>query len=281
MPIEHRRRRKSSPWCSPPSSTPGAAGPAHGSPARRPRAASTSSFAPALAEPFGPERRRAHRRRAQRPGPDAALRERPARVAGAAACCASASASARWSTCVTTQRRPRRLSRWRAMALRLARRRGPDALPRHRATPATSSSDALCRLVDPLIRARTDKQWEAIAAYRELGHQRDVASRAGGHPPERRRPPGGRPPAPGRRGRRGDRHLPGAGALRVLSAAAAGGRAVSRRQRRRRRSAQSPPSVEQLLDRVRQRLRDHRELLAAGARAARHVDDQRAPGRRR
>ena len=37
---------------------------------------------------------------------------------------------------------------------------------------ATHSADvllgALCRLVDPLIRARTLKQWEAIAAYREL-----------------------------------------------------------------------------------------------------------------
>jgi hypothetical protein len=38
---------------------------------------------------------------------------------------------------------------------------------------------ALCRLVDPLIRARTLKQWEAIAAYRELGHQSDVAERLG------------------------------------------------------------------------------------------------------
>jgi hypothetical protein len=38
---------------------------------------------------------------------------------------------------------------------------------------------ALCRLVDPLIRARTQKQWEAVAAYRELGHQRDVAARLG------------------------------------------------------------------------------------------------------
>ena len=38
---------------------------------------------------------------------------------------------------------------------------------------------ALCRLVDPLILARTDKQWEAIAAYRELGHQREVAERLG------------------------------------------------------------------------------------------------------
>jgi len=38
---------------------------------------------------------------------------------------------------------------------------------------------ALCRLVDPLIRTRTQKQWEAIAAYRELGHQRAVAERLG------------------------------------------------------------------------------------------------------
>jgi hypothetical protein len=38
---------------------------------------------------------------------------------------------------------------------------------------------ALCRLTDPLIRARTEKQWEAIAAYRELGHQREVAERLG------------------------------------------------------------------------------------------------------
>ena len=38
---------------------------------------------------------------------------------------------------------------------------------------------ALCSLVDHPIRARTQKQWEAIAAYRELGHQRDVAERLG------------------------------------------------------------------------------------------------------
>ena len=38
---------------------------------------------------------------------------------------------------------------------------------------------ALCRLVDPLVRSRTLKQWEAIAAYRELGHQREVAARLG------------------------------------------------------------------------------------------------------
>ncbi len=38
---------------------------------------------------------------------------------------------------------------------------------------------ALCHLVDPLIRSRTLKQWEAIAAYRELGHQRAVAERLG------------------------------------------------------------------------------------------------------
>lgn len=38
---------------------------------------------------------------------------------------------------------------------------------------------AVCRLVDPLIVARTPKQWEAIAAYRELGHQREVAQKLG------------------------------------------------------------------------------------------------------
>ncbi len=38
---------------------------------------------------------------------------------------------------------------------------------------------AVCRLVDPLILARTEKQWEAIAAYRNLGHQRDVAQALG------------------------------------------------------------------------------------------------------
>ena len=38
---------------------------------------------------------------------------------------------------------------------------------------------AVCRLVDPLILSRTEKQWEAIAAYRHLGHQRDVAQELG------------------------------------------------------------------------------------------------------
>jgi len=38
---------------------------------------------------------------------------------------------------------------------------------------------AICRLVDPLLAARTPKQWEALAAYRELGHQRAVAARLG------------------------------------------------------------------------------------------------------
>jgi len=38
---------------------------------------------------------------------------------------------------------------------------------------------AICRLVDPLLTARTPKQWEAIAAYRELGHQRAVAAKLG------------------------------------------------------------------------------------------------------
>jgi hypothetical protein len=39
--------------------------------------------------------------------------------------------------------------------------------------------NAVCRLVDPLVRARSDKQWEAIAAYRRLGHQRAVAGELG------------------------------------------------------------------------------------------------------
>ncbi len=38
---------------------------------------------------------------------------------------------------------------------------------------------ALCRLVDPLVAARTGKQWEAIGAYRELGNQREAAARLG------------------------------------------------------------------------------------------------------
>jgi hypothetical protein len=39
--------------------------------------------------------------------------------------------------------------------------------------------NAICRLLDPLIMERTDKQWEAIAAYRRLGHQRAVAIELG------------------------------------------------------------------------------------------------------
>jgi hypothetical protein len=39
--------------------------------------------------------------------------------------------------------------------------------------------NAICRLLDPLIMERTDKQWEAIAAYRRLGHQRAVATELG------------------------------------------------------------------------------------------------------
>jgi hypothetical protein len=38
---------------------------------------------------------------------------------------------------------------------------------------------ALCRLVDPILRARSGKQWEAVAAYRELGHQQAAARRLG------------------------------------------------------------------------------------------------------
>ena len=39
--------------------------------------------------------------------------------------------------------------------------------------------DALCRLVDPILRARSDKQWQAVAAYHDLGHQQAVAARLG------------------------------------------------------------------------------------------------------
>jgi hypothetical protein len=39
--------------------------------------------------------------------------------------------------------------------------------------------NAICRLLDPLIVERTAKQWEAIAAYRRLGHQRAVAAELG------------------------------------------------------------------------------------------------------
>jgi len=66
-----------------------------------------------------------------------------------------------------------------AQALQLAAR--DDGLTRYLGTGEAGDVllAALCRLVDPLIRARTAKQWEAIAAYRELGHQRDVAARLG------------------------------------------------------------------------------------------------------
>ena len=65
-------------------------------------------------------------------------------------------------------------------ALRLAVR--DDGLCRYLGTGDAGDVllGALSRLVDPLIRARTLKQWEAIAAYRELGHQREVAQRLGG-----------------------------------------------------------------------------------------------------
>jgi len=64
-------------------------------------------------------------------------------------------------------------------ALQLALR--DDGLSRYLGTGEAGDVllGALCRLVDPLIRTRTQKQWEAIAAYRELGHQRDVAERLG------------------------------------------------------------------------------------------------------
>jgi len=45
--------------------------------------------------------------------------------------------------------------------------------------PADILLNAVCRLVDPLLRGRSSKQWEAIAAYRRLGHQRAVAEELG------------------------------------------------------------------------------------------------------
>ena len=64
-------------------------------------------------------------------------------------------------------------------ALQLAAR--DDGLTRYLGTGEAGDVllAALCRLVDPLIRARTRKQWKAIAAYRQLGHQRDVAQKLG------------------------------------------------------------------------------------------------------
>lgn len=38
---------------------------------------------------------------------------------------------------------------------------------------------ALCRLVDPILLARSEKQWEAVAAYHEFGQQRAAAERLG------------------------------------------------------------------------------------------------------
>jgi len=64
-------------------------------------------------------------------------------------------------------------------ALALAAR--DEGLTRYLGTGAAGDVllSALCRLVDPLLRERTPKQWEAIRAYRELGHQRAVAARLG------------------------------------------------------------------------------------------------------
>jgi len=39
--------------------------------------------------------------------------------------------------------------------------------------------NAVCRLVEPLLDARSEKQWEAIEAYRRLGQQRAVAEELG------------------------------------------------------------------------------------------------------
>lgn len=64
-------------------------------------------------------------------------------------------------------------------ALQLAIRDG--GLTRYLGTgePGDVLLEALCRLVDPILKARSAKQWEAVAAYRELGHQQDVARRLG------------------------------------------------------------------------------------------------------
>lgn len=61
-------------------------------------------------------------------------------------------------------------------ALKLVFREG--GLTRYRGTGEAGDVllDALCRLVDPLLCARSDKQWQAVAAYRELGHQQAVAN---------------------------------------------------------------------------------------------------------
>jgi hypothetical protein len=64
-------------------------------------------------------------------------------------------------------------------ALRLAIREG--GLTRYLGTGEAGDVllAAVCRLVDPILRARSPKQWEAVAAYRELGHQQAVAGRLG------------------------------------------------------------------------------------------------------
>ena len=136
-------------------------------------------FAPAVAEPFAVDRRRSRRRRPGRPCAGAALHQRAAREPGPTRAAASAWASARWSTCATRRPPGATSTPSPVRALQLAVRDG--GLCRYLGTGEAGDVllGALCRLVDPLIRARTQKQWEAIAAYRELGHQRDVAERLG------------------------------------------------------------------------------------------------------
>lgn len=75
-----------------------------------------------------------------------------------------------------TYRDPHLLAR---AALETARREG--GLLRYRGTGTAGDLllNAICRLVDPLVSQRTDKQWEAIAAYRRLGHQGAVAAELG------------------------------------------------------------------------------------------------------
>ena len=135
-------------------------------------------FLPAVAEPFGLAGEDRLRRRPRRPGADAAVHQRPARAhrAAAAARRRRHRHGRHLRDATATDRDAYSIAR-RALQL-VVRDKG---LTRYLGTGDAGDVllGALCRLVDPLIRARTLKQWEAIAAYRELGHQRDVAERLG------------------------------------------------------------------------------------------------------
>ena len=66
-----------------------------------------------------------------------------------------------------------------ALAMRLAEREHGVTRYMGCGQAADILLNAICRLLDPLIVERTGKQWEAIAAYRRLGHQRAVAAELG------------------------------------------------------------------------------------------------------